>query len=383
MTANHLWSLRMLAAAGVLAPAGCQILVDLRGNCESDPDCRRDEQCVSNRCVPRDGGAGRLAFAAAPATAAAGECSSPLRLETRDGSDNPLPMSEPTSVQIAATPPDGVAFYTDPGCTSPLTSVILAIGTSEATFHAAISRAGRVTIEASSAGFQSASHGMDVAPGAPARLGFAAASPTVTVGACSPEVSVEILDKFGNPTRAAWPTAVNLATTSARGKFFADASCTVETNAVVVDAGTQQASVRYRDLAIGTPTLTASASELGSARQVIGVVGTGTPTTLVFATPLRTVTAGDCSGVVTVSTQDSLGNATAASSEIAVSLTSTSPDTTFHTDVSCAQSSTGVIIAAGADTANFYFKDTRAGTPTLTASATGLTSATQIGRAHV
>jgi len=101
--------------------------------------------------------------------------------------------------------------------------------------------------------------------------------------------------------------------------------------------------------------------------------------TLAFATAPQTLTAGIPSGPIAVQLQTSAGAAESASSPVTVSLTSSSAQGAFSASASAPWTSTlSVTIAAGSSTSgSFYYLDTKAGSPTLTASATDATSGTQ------
>jgi len=84
-------------------------------------------------------------------------------------------------------------------------------------------------------------------------------------------------------------------------------------------------------------------------------------------------------GALQIQAQDASGNA--APVAVALSLTLTSSATTggFYSDSACSTAITSVSLAAGASEGSIYYKDSAAGTPTLTAtdpSATPLTDAT-------
>jgi hypothetical protein len=98
---------------------------------------------------------------------------------------------------------------------------------------------------------------------------------------------------------------------------------------------------------------------------------------LAFTTAPQALTAGTCSAATTVQLQDSAGNPVNATSLTQVSLTSTSNGNTFYSDA-CVTVVTSVSIAQGANSATFYFRDTVAGGPTLTASSATLMPATQV-----
>jgi hypothetical protein len=95
-------------------------------------------------------------------------------------------------------------------------------------------------------------------------------------------------------------------------------------------------------------------------------------TQLVFTTSPVNVAAGSCAGPITVTSEDPNNNAQSPSSTETIALTSNSTGTyAFYTASGCATTETSVTIASTATTATFYYKDTKAGTPTVTASGTG------------
>ena len=93
---------------------------------------------------------------------------------------------------------------------------------------------------------------------------------------------------------------------------------------------------------------------------------------LSFTSAPQSVTAGGSSGSITVAIPQ------AASTGTSVSVTSSSATGTFATSQSGPYGSAfSVTIPAGSTTASFYYSDTRAGQPVLTASANGYGNATQ------
>jgi len=101
--------------------------------------------------------------------------------------------------------------------------------------------------------------------------------------------------------------------------------------------------------------------------------------TLAFTTAPQTLTAGIPSGTMAVQLQTSSGTAQTATSLVTVNLSSNSAQGTFSASASGPWTSTlSVTIAQGSSTSgSFHYLDTKAGSPTLTASATGATSGTQ------
>src|SRR5205814_10047751 len=97
-----------------------------------------------------------------------------------------------------------------------------------------------------------------------------------------------------------------------------------------------------------------------------------------FATAPMTIEAGVTSSTMTVQLQDQFGNAVVAgASGQTVNLGSSSGTGVFRNTADTA-TITSLTIASGSSTASFKYRDTTPGTPTLTAAATGLTSASQV-----
>jgi hypothetical protein len=103
------------------------------------------------------------------------------------------------------------------------------------------------------------------------------------------------------------------------------------------------------------------------------------PQTLAFTSGAQTLTAGTASGAMTVQLQSGAGTPVTAASNTNVTLSASSPQGTFSTNTSGTWTPTlTVTIPAGSNTTPpFYYQDTTAGTPTLTASSSGSTSGTQ------
>ena len=86
--------------------------------------------------------------------------------------------------------------------------------------------------------------------------------------------------------------------------------------------------------------------------------------------------AGQVSNVVTVQLRDQYGNPV--TSGVTVGLSSTSGGGKFFSDSAGAHQITSVSIVSGSSMGSFYYSDTVADSPTLTASSTGVTSATTV-----
>ena len=123
-----------------------------------------------------------------------------------------------------------------------------------------------------------------------------------------------------------------------------------------------------------TTTITATISGLTAVASSSLTVVAGASSQLVFTTSPVTLTAGVASGNITVQRQDPYGNPNTTDASRTATLSSTSSGTVTFV-------STPLTIASGSSSASFTYKDTKAGTPTITAASTSpttITSATQV-----
>lgn len=109
------------------------------------------------------------------------------------------------------------------------------------------------------------------------------------------------------------------------------------------------------------------------------------PTKLTFLNAATTTAAGTKSALFTVQTSDAAGNLVNATSDTTISLTSTSTGTNkrFYAAVGGACTDTvitSLTVPDGTATGQFCYQDERTGDWTITAQATGLTSAAQVAR---
>ncbi len=112
------------------------------------------------------------------------------------------------------------------------------------------------------------------------------------------------------------------------------------------------------------------------------------PSRLAFTSPSRTFTAGACpgaAGAITVQLQDGAGTpANAGVGGLAVTATSSSTGSvTWYTDSACATTATGgaFTIPNGASTVSLFYRDTRAGTPSVSL-ANGASLANPVPQTH-
>jgi len=212
-----------------------------------------------------------------------------------------------------------------------------------------------------------------VSPAAASKLVITSAAVTTTAGVASGTITVQRQDSFGNPNTADANRTVTLASTSTGTVTFSPAS------PLTITSGSSTATFTYTDTQAGTPTITAASTSpntITSATQV-ETVNAAAASKLSITNAVVTVTAGVVSGTITVQSQDAFGNAQTNATVVTVNLTSSSTGATFYsTNGVTVITSTNIL--ANQTTASYFYKDTVAGSPTITNAASGLTSDTQV-----
>jgi hypothetical protein len=200
------------------------------------------------------------------------------------------------------------------------------------------------------------------------KIVFTTSSQTITAGVASAVMTIQTQGLLDSPSNVDADTIIALSSTSITGTFSSNATPWVDIAFVTIPAGSNSASFYYRDTAAGTPTITAAESPSqgwADAAQTQTIVPAAIAK-IVFTTPSRTITAGVASAVMTIQTQDTYGNP----SNVVVAtirLSSTSAAGRFSLDNVTWVDVTSVAIPAGSNSASFYYRDTAAGTPTITA----------------
>ena len=194
------------------------------------------------------------------------------------------------------------------------------------------------------------------------------------------------------------PITLNLASGLAAGDITHPALCvsagnlSLGGNQFTVNAAAPLANGTYRLIQVGNgttgvitdgggyPTATGTALtgksgliSVSSGNVILTVSSSGTlATKLVITSSPLTTTAGTATGTITVERQDGSSTPVTADPDITVTLASNSAGTVTFSPVS------PLTIASGLSSATFTYTDTKAGSPTITASKSGLTNGTQV-----
>jgi hypothetical protein len=300
--------------------------------------------------------ASQLAFTTSPQTLTAGVASGTITVALEDAFGNLVSASGAIAVTLSTT--------SGKGTFAPASSLTIAAGATSASFQYADLSEGTSTLTAAASGLTPATQGESVIPAAASHLAFTTPPQTLTAGVASGTITVALEDAFGNPVTVGSALTVNVSTSSGKGTFTPSGA-----PGLTIAAGASTVSFQYKDTSSGTPTLTASSAGLVSATQH-ETVDPAAASQLAFITAPQTLTAGVASGTIMLALEDAFGNPIGASGPLLVSLSTTSGNGAFSP-------ASPLTIPTGAGTVSFQYQDTSAGTPTLTAAASGVVSATQ------
>jgi len=279
-----------------------------------------------------------------------------ITAEIRDANGNIVTSDNSTSVTFAQTA--GVGSVSGTGIASASAGLAIKTVTGVA--------AGPVTLTASATGLTSGASTFNVNPGVASKLVYTTV-PTAGTAGMAFSVTVQLQDAYGNPSSPPGGITITLSKASGGGTLSGTLTGTIPTSGNSVTISTPVYSKS------DTMTLTATAGETGLTDVTSGgiVFSAGAATQLVFTSTAVTTAAGVASSSITVQRQDFFGNANSTDATRLVTLASTSSGTVTFTPAS------PLTIAGGSSSATFTYTDTKAGTPTITAAGSGLTSGTQ------
>jgi type II secretory pathway pseudopilin PulG len=310
-------------------------------------------------------------------TASASANLGPITVQEQDAYGNPTTSTSALTVNLASNSM-GTANFSATSGGAPITSVIIPAGSSSANFYYGDTAAGTPTITVSGA-LTSDTQSESITGGPATQLSFTTSPSTSNVAGASfgTQPVVVALDSFGN-VAAADSSTVSLAVAGGTSGATLSGCSESETLGFVSFAG---CSVNR----VGTGyTLTATDGSLAGASSGSFAVAAGQPSQFVItSSPVSGVVAAKATlGPITVQEQDGFGNPTTLAET--VTLSSNSSGSTVFATSSQGTALTRITIPAGSSSTTFYYGDTKAGTPTITASgalASGVQAETLIGGA--
>src|SRR3989441_161654 len=315
-----------------------------------------------------DAGANKLQFTTSAFTVAAGTCSGTITVGTFSGNNAANPSSNETIT--LTTSPSGGSFYSNSGCTTPITTVGISTSQNSASFFYKDTTAGSPTITATPApSLTTPTQTETVTPAAAHKLVFSQQPSNATGGsAITPAVAVQVQDQFGNVVTSG--SGSNASITIAIGSNPGPGTLSGTTTQSAVSG-----VATFSNLSIEKPgtgyTLTASSTGLTGATSTAFNITVGAATKLAFGTqPSNTAAGTSISPAVTVQVQDAGGNlVTTSTASITVAIgTNPGSGTLSGTTTVSAVSGVATFSALSIDKTGTGY--------TLTATSTGVTSAT-------
>ena len=291
----------------------------------------------------------QLAFTTGAQTITAGEVSAVMTVKTDAA------VTKDTKINLSSSSETGT-FYSDAAGTIQITSVIIPSNSDKVNFYYKDTTAGTPTITASESPDQGWTDATQQQTITPASLHHFTFSPVGNQTAGIPfSITITAEDEFENTVTGYTGT-----------NSLSDSTGTISpatTGAFTSGAWTGDVTITTAQTGVQITTTKDSISEESNPFNVI----TGAIAQLAFTTGAQTITAGEASTVMTIQTQDNLYNPANVPLNIKINLSSTSGTGTFYSDAAGTIPITSVTIYSGTDSASFYYQDTTAGTPTITA----------------
>ena len=319
----------------------------------------------------------KLAFTSSAVTQTAsltsGTTTNKITIQEQDAFGNPDPGA--LTVNLSSTSSTTGFFTLSPGLTaaSAVTSVSIPAGQSTVSFYYGDKTAGSWTLSAASAGLQTGTQTATINPAPENQLVFTTPPATVSAGT-SFTVGVTVEDQYGNTITTGNTGSTDSIKLALSSNSFATGSTTT------VNASNGVAT--FSGLKIDTPGTNYTITATDQTHTAVTPVTSGTftvtpapPSQLVFTTKVsgsHPVGTTATVGPFAVTVEDQFGNTVAnTGAPVSLLLSSTSSGTYFFTPTPGGSAGATVTIGTGSSVSSpFYYADTGAGTPTISASAT-------------
>lgn len=325
-----------------------------------------------------------LAFTTPVQSLKAGQVSQPITVQLQDSHGKAFPT--PFDLPITLSSSLNTVEFLNAG-SGPMTStIIIPGGSNSASFTISSNWGGKPTLTASVIGSPLSATQQESIQGL-SGVAFTTSPQTLTAGQKSQRVTLQLEDNNGKPAVApSGGLTIYLAGNSIpylanpTVQFFDMKGNPLPTigafpftsTAVTMAAGSSTVSFTFETTQAGPLPLFALV-ENGPMTKQLETIQAGIPRSLVFQTPAQTLTTGVPSGSITVQLQDQYGNPIAAGKGgVTFNLHSSSSSGAFLSAGGDPLAGSTITVPQGLSSATFEYKDSRAGTPTLTASANGI-----------
>lgn len=300
----------------------------------------------------------------------------PLTLQRQDPYGNPVTTGS-TVVTLGSNSTGTKKFAASSGGAT-ITTITIPGGASSASVFYADTKAASPTLTVSAAGLTAGSQTASITPAAVSKLAFTttARTGTASTAATIGPMTAQRRDTFNNPVTTG-TTTINFSSNSTGTSKFAAISGGSAITSITVNPGASSGSVYYADTKAGSPSITATATGLTSVSQAATINPAAASKLAIISTALSGPAASTANiGPLTAQRQDTFGNPVT-SGTTTVNLASNSTGTKLFSATPGGTAVTAVTVTAGTSTTTAYYGDTKAGSPLLTITATGLTQAAQ------
>lgn len=326
----------------------------------------------------------RFGLSIADSNLFAGTPSGEIMLKTYNQYNVNVPASSDLAANLGSTNPSTGRFdvASSGAFDGSITGVTVLSGQNSAAFYYKDTKAGSATLTASKSGYTSGTLNISVGASSANKLAIITSPQSLELGQKSAVITTQLQDFYGNVVSASVSTSLYLSTSSASGHFENAASQTI--TSVTINSGSSSASFYYRDTATGSPVIKTSDYPAPDDSPDQGLANATQTETIIYGLPKKfslscsdnALTAGQPSGVITLSALNNYNQVVPVTVDLSVNLSSSSGAGSFDTDPNGSFALTSVTILSGQSSADFYYKDTAAGSPQITASKSGYTSGT-------
>lgn len=214
----------------------------------------------------------------------------------------------------------------------------------------------------------------------PTKLGFVLGDVNrMGVNICLP-LSIYATDDDRLTANVPAAATISLSSSAATSGFYSDENCVTAIKTATIPTGSQSVPLFFKDTAAGSPTLTFKETTANGLAQVSDTLQVLTVTKLGFSVTDFSATPADCSGFL-FETLSADGTTIAIPAAKSFKIGSSSATGKFYSDETCTTViTTSNVDAMSAQSTTIYYKDSTAGTATITVSdavaSGGLTAAT-------
>lgn len=303
-----------------------------------------------------------VGFSTAPQTIVVKNSSAPIKLSGFDRYNNPLNLPDMT-IRLSSASANGEFSLSDSSW-QPVTDLVITAGAQDSTFYYKDSRLADTVITATPSIAAAVSQPVHIIAGSAAKLLFTSPEQSVVINTPSQPIDITLADSNNYPAPSSDPVTVTLTSSSTTTEYSLNGiDGWSSTLTYTVQPGTTKQTIYFRDSTDGAVIMSSSSAELTGGSQNITVL-TGVASKLSIAT--ANTTGANIPIPVVIQTTTSEGY------PASVSQTTTIPISGEHggeyslSDTNW-QPVSSVTIPAGQYKATLYYRNTKAGTDTLSA----------------